>query len=126
MIWLLFGLGGLGVWLIYDSLLPARPRPPRPPSRALSRLREWLVQTGVLITPRVFVLISLAGALLGGLAAQLLLGGPVFAVVGVLMGGATYSLVLRGRRQRRRQAVLQALPEAIDRLRDGLSSTIPM
>jgi tight adherence protein B len=126
MLWLLFGLVGLGLWLVYDSLLPPRPRVARRPSRALSGLRDWLVQTGVPISPRLFVLISVAGALLGGIAAQLVLGGPIFAAVGFVIGGATYPLVLRGRHHRRRQAVLQALPDAIDRLRDSLASTIPM
>src|SRR5215207_8545231 len=75
MLWLLSGLVGLGLWLVYDGLLPPRPQPARRPSRVLSGLRDWLVQTGVPISPRVFVLISMAGALLGGKAAQLLLGG---------------------------------------------------
>lgn len=126
MLWLLSGLVGLGLWLVYDGLLPPRPRPARRPSRVLSGLRDWLVQTGVPISPRLFVLISMAGALLGGMAAQLLLGGPIFDAVGIALGGAAYPLVLRGRHRRRRQAVLQALPEAIDRLRDSLASTIPM
>src|SRR3954454_8402498 len=125
MVWLLCGLVGLGLWLIYDSLLPARPRPPRQPSRLVSGMRDWLVQTGVPIGPRTFVLISLAGALVGGLAAHFLIGGPLFDAVGVVMGGLTYPLVLRGRHRRRRQAVLHALPEAIDRLRDSLASAIP-
>ena len=124
--WLLFGLVALGLWLVYDGLLPSRPRPPRRPSRIVSGLRDWLVQTGVPISPRLFVLISIAGALLGGGVAQLLLGGPIFDAVGIVLGGATYPLVLRGRRRRRQHAVLQALPDAIDRLRDSLASTIPM
>jgi tight adherence protein B len=72
------------------------------------------------------LLLSAASALLGGLAAHLLLGRPIFDAVGVVLGGISYPLVLRGRARRRRQAVLQALPEAIDRLRDSLASTIPM
>jgi tight adherence protein B len=126
MLWLLFGLVGLGLWLVYDGLLPPRPRGARRPSRVLSGLRDWLVQTGVPISPRLFVLISIAGALVGGIAAQLLVGGPIFDAVGLVIGAATYPLVLRARHRRRRQAVLQALPEAIDRLRDSLASTIPM
>jgi len=84
------------------------------------------VQTGVPITPRLFLLISAGGALLGGILAHLLLGGPIFDAVGTAVGGSVYSLVLRGRHGRKRQAVLRALPEAIDRLRDSLASTIPM
>jgi tight adherence protein B len=126
MLWLLSGLVGLGLWLVYDGLLPPRPRPARQSSPVLSGLRDWLVQSGVPISPRLFVLISLAGALVGGLVAQLLVGGPILVAVGIVLGGAAYPLVLRGRQRRRRQAVLQALPEAIDRLRDSLASTIPM
>jgi tight adherence protein B len=125
MLWLLFGLVGLGLWLVYDGLLPPRARPTRQ-SRIRNRLRDWLVQTGVPISPRLFVLISIAGALVGGFTALLLLGGPLSLAVGMVLGGVTYPLVLRGRHRRRRQAVLQALPEAIDRLRDSMASTIPM
>ncbi len=126
MLWLLIALVGLGLWLVHDGLLPARPRPPRRPSRTFARLRDWLVQTGVPISPRLFLLISSGAAIVGGMLAQLLLGGQIFDIVGVAIGGATYPLVLRGRHRRKRQAVLQALPEAIDRLRDSLASTIPM
>jgi Flp pilus assembly protein TadB len=126
MLWLLMALVGLGLWLVHDGLLPPRPHPPRRPSRAWSGLQDWLVQTGVPISPRLFLAICLAGALIGSLLASLLLGGPVPGAVGLVVGGAVYPLVLRGRHQRRRRAVLQALPEAIDRLRDSLASTIPM
>src|SRR5919206_113823 len=63
--WLPLALVGLGLWLVHDGLLPARPRTPRGPSRTYVRLR---------------------------------------------------------RHARHRQAVLRALPEAIDRLRDSLAS----
>src|SRR5579859_7081292 len=126
MLWLLFALVGLGLWLVHDGLLPPRPRPPRHPSRAFNGLRDWLVQTGVPISPRLFVLISGGGAILGGVLAHLVMGGLTFDAVGIAIGGSVYPLVLHGRHRRRRQAVLQALPEAIDRLRDSLASTIPM
>jgi len=126
MLWLLFAAVGLGLWLVHDGLLPPRQRPPRRPSRALTGLRGWLAQTGVPISPRLFALISIAGALLGAGAGQMLLGGPIVDAFGFALGGAMYPMVLRGRARRRRQAVLQALPEAIDRLRDSLASTIPM
>src|SRR5688500_16593576 len=126
MVWVLFALVGLGLWLVHDGLLPHRPRPPRPPSRLAGRLRDWLVQTGVPISPRLFLAISGSGAVLGGVLAHLLLGGPVFDAVGAAAGASVYPLVLRGRHSRRRQAVLHALPDAIDRLRDSLASTIPM
>src|SRR5579871_138226 len=123
----LFGLVALGLWLVHDGLLPSRPRAPRRHSPAIfAGLREWLVQTGVAISPRLFLLICAGGALLGCLLAQLLVGGPVLDLVGAALGGGVYPLVLRGRHIRRRQAVLHALPEAIDRLRDSLASTIPM
>ena len=91
-----------------------------------TRLREWLAQTGVPISPRLFVLITTGGALVGGCLAHLVIGGPVIDVVGVAAGGAVYPLVLHGRHDRRRRAVVQALPQAIDRLRDSLASTIPI
>ena len=123
----LFGLVALGLWLVHDGLLPSRPRAPRRHSPAIfAGLREWLVQTGVAISPRLFLLICAGGALLGCLLAQVLVGGPVMDLVGAALGGSVYPLVLRGRHGRRRQAVLHALPEAIDRLRDSLASTIPM
>ena len=126
MLWLLMALVGLGLWLVHDGLLPARTRPARTAPRAWSGLHDWLVQTGVPISPRLFLALCLAGALLGGLLADVLLGGPIPGAVGLLLGGAVYPLVLRGRHARRRRAVLLALPEAIDRLRDSLASTIPM
>jgi tight adherence protein B len=120
--WLPLALVGLGVWLIHDGLLPARPRAPRAPSRTYTRLNDWLVQTGVPITPRTFLLVSLAGASLGAALAHLVFGWPIVDVCGALAGGAVYPAVLRGRHARQRQAVLRALPEAIDRLRDSLAS----
>jgi tight adherence protein B len=126
MFWLLFALVGVGLWLVHDSLLPAQPRAPRRPSRTFGRLRDWLVQTGVPITPRLFLLVSAGGALLGGILAHLLLGGPLFDAVGIALGGSIYPLVLHSRHGRKRQAVLRSLPEAIDRLRDSLASNIPM
>ena len=126
MLWLLFGLVGLGLWLIHDALLPARPRPPRAPSHTLARLREWLVQTGVPIAPRTFVAISIGGAILGGALAHLAFGWPTLDILGIAVGGALYPLVLRGRHSRARRAVLRSLPEAIDRLRDSLASSIPI
>src|SRR5439155_24945606 len=115
MLWLLFGLGGVGLWLVHDSLLPARPRAPREASRIMAYLRDWLVQTGVPITPRMFLLVSFCGAVGGGGLAHLVLGWPIVDVLGIALGGALYPLVLHGRQTRQRQAVLQALPEAIDR-----------
>ncbi len=126
MVWLLFGLVGLGLWLVHDSLLPARQKPPRRPSPTLARLRDWLVQTGVPIDVGTFVLISFGGASLGGVLAHAVFGWPLTDALGIAVGGALYPVVLRGRRARRRQAVLRSLPEAIDRLRDSLASRIPI
>jgi len=125
-VWLLFGLVGLGLWLVHDSLLPARQKPPRRPSPTLARLRDWLVQTGVPIDVGTFVLISFGGASLGGVLAHAVFGWPLTDALGIAVGGALYPVVLRGRRARRRQAVLRSLPEAIDRLRDSLASRIPI
>jgi len=126
MLWLLFGLVGLGLWLIHDGLLPKQPRvASKAPSRALARLRDWLVQTGVAITPRTFMLITFSGAVLGGSLAHLVFGWPIVDALGIVVGGAVYPLVLRGRQAGQHQAILGALPEAIDRLRDSLAS-IPL
>jgi tight adherence protein B len=122
MLWVPLAFVGLGLWLIHDSLLPARPRAPRGPSRTFARLRDWLVQTGVPVTPRTFLLVSLAGAIVGATLAHLVFGWPIVDLCGALSGGALYPLGLRGRHARQRQAVLRALPDAIDRLRDSLAS----
>src|SRR5919199_2088471 len=123
--WLPLAFVGLGLWLIHDSLLPQRPGARGGPSRTHARLRDWLVQTGVPITPRTFLLVSLAGAIAGAALAHLVFGWPIVDVCGAGAGGALYPAVLRGRHARQRQAVLRALPEAIDRLRDSLAS-IPL
>jgi tight adherence protein B len=78
------------------------------------------------ITPRTFLAISFTGAVFGGILAHVALGFPLADTLGIFAGGALYPLVLHGRHARQRQAVLQSLPEAIDRLRDSLASSIPM
>src|SRR3712207_1043133 len=102
MIWLLFGLAGLGVWLIHDSLLPGRPSVRRPQPAVLTGLREWLAQADVPITPSTFLAVSTGGAVISGLVAHLVFGWLIMDLVGAVLGGGLYPMVLHGRRTRRR------------------------
>src|SRR5262249_1007631 len=69
-----------------------------------------------------FLAITFLSAGVGGTAAHIVYGWPVLDVIGLVAGGAAYPLVVRARHDRRRQLVRRALPEAIDRIRDGLGA----
>lgn len=114
-------LGG-GVYLLYDGL--TRPRPLSEASSAQPRLRRvetLLVEAGLHdVSPRDFVLFSIASAILAAGVMQLALGwGVVSALTGGL--GLIVPLIYVGQRSDRRRAVIQgALVDAITHLRDGI------
>lgn len=127
MVWLALGLVGAGLYLAHDGLTRPAAAAPHAPSRALLRLQDWLLQAGLEgVTPRTVLLVSLGGALLGGLLAHALLGWPVADLAGILTGGLAYPLWLRARHARHRACVQRALPEAIEQLRDALGSGLTL
>jgi tight adherence protein B len=114
---------GAGVYLLYDSL--TRPRVARPKTERgwSARTREFLVRAGLYdVTPRDFVLFSVAAGLMSGIIAQYLLGWLLITVVAAAVGTAAPFLYYVERHDRRRAAVQTAMAEAISQLRDSIRS----
>ena len=110
-----------GVYLTYDGL--ARPKERVRGVPQLRAVREFLVRAGLRdVTPRDFVLFSVAAGALTTLVAQLFLGwSAVSALAGAAGMLAPYVYYMR-RHDRRRLAIQEALIEAIEQLRDGIRS----
>jgi tight adherence protein B len=109
------------VYLAYDGF--ARPRQQPLAWPRLEALREFLVRAGLReVTPRQFVLFSIASGLLAGVVAQLCLGWGVVSALSAGIGSlAPYVYYVR-RHDQRRAAVQEALVEAIEQLRDAIRS----
>jgi tight adherence protein B len=110
-----------GIYLTFEGL--ARPREQLLGSLRLRAVREFLVRAGLHdVTPRDFVLFSVAAGGLATLLTQLFLG---WGVISGLAGGlgllAPYAYYVR-RHDRRRAAIQDALVEAIEQLRDAIRS----
>ena len=108
-----------GVYLTFEGL--ARPHARRFGPVRLHALTEFLVRAGLYdVTPRDFLLFSVASGALAAVLAQLFLG---WDIVSVLAGGlgmlAPCAYYLR-RHDRRRSDVQDALVEAIEQLRDAM------
>jgi tight adherence protein B len=108
-----------GVYFTFDGL--ARPREHPFASPRLHAVRDFLARAGLEgVTPRDFVVFSLASGCLAALVAQLFLG---WGVVSGLAGGlgllAPFAYYVR-RHDRRRAVVQDALVEAIEQLRDAI------
>ncbi|MBV9323145.1 MAG: type II secretion system F family protein [Chloroflexi bacterium] len=118
---------GAGAWLLADWWArPVRPAArPRPRATRLERYLAELVLEGELDgwTPRRIVVASLGLGLVVGLAVYSVLGW----LVPALLAAAVPGLALIGYAERRRgslrQARQEALPEALDRLRDQLGAS---
>ncbi len=108
-----------GVYLTYSGL--AQPCEQLVPPERLGAVRDFLVRAGLRgVTPRDFVLFSLASGTFAALVAQLFLGwGMVSAVAAGLGLLAPYAYYIR-RHDRRRAQVQTSLLEAIEQLRDGI------
>jgi tight adherence protein B len=108
-----------GVYLTFEGL--ARPRQRLLGSWHLHAVAEFFVRAGLHdVTPRDFVIFSVAAGGLAALVAQLFLGwGVVSALAGCLGLLAPFAYYVR-RHDRRRSAVQDALVEAIEQLRDAI------
>jgi tight adherence protein B len=110
-----------GVYLAYEGLTnPRAPTTAAEPFR-LRRLEDFLVRAGLRdVTPREFLLFSVAAGAVSGVAAQVFLG---WGVVSLLAGAVgllgPYAYYIR-RHDRRRAAIEAGLVEAIEQLRDAI------
>ena len=108
-----------GVYLAYEGL--TQPRAPADNTVRLRGLHDFLRRAGLRdVTPREFLLFSIAAAVVAGGAAQLFLGWVlVSALAAAVALMAPYAYYIR-RHDRRRAAVEAALVEAIEQLRDAI------
>jgi tight adherence protein B len=120
-------LAGGGVYLLFTALvlhqegvrLPAV----RDADRRRSRRRDWLVQAGLADVPvRELVAVILALAVIGGLSAYAVFGGPLPAAATAAFAGSFPLASYRVRRQARRAAAMDAWPRLLEELRILTSS----
>jgi len=108
-----------GAYLLLDGLV--RPRLVSTDRGRLRWVEEWLLRAGLReVTPRDFILFSVACGLVSGVLLQLWLAWPVVTVGAAVLGGHGPTLYYRRRHGRRREAVQDAVVEAITQLRDGI------
>ena len=108
-----------GVYFTYAGLV--QPRTLRAPADRLVAVRDFLVRAGLRgVTPRDFVLFSLASAAVAALVTQLFLGWGIVSALAAAGGLlAPYVYFIR-RHDRRRAQVQEGLVEAIEQLRDAI------
>lgn len=116
---LLSVLFGAGIYLIYEGL--TNPRPPEPEVRRWRAVEEFLLRAGLReVTPRDFVIFSLATGLVSGLLAQLVLGWGIVSLLAAGLGLIGPTVYYVHRHDRRRAALQTALVDGISQLRDGI------
>ncbi|MBI4496652.1 MAG: type II secretion system F family protein [Chloroflexi bacterium] len=110
---------GAGIYLIYEGLTD--PRLPATQPRRLRGVEEFLIRAGLYdVTPRDFLIFSIATSLVVGLFVQLFLGWGIVSLLAAGLGlVAPFTYYMR-RHDRRRAAVQLALVEAIGQLRDAI------
>ncbi len=119
------GLGvGCGLLLIWSAF--ALPRPARGDGPRVSRLAVLLTEAGVSsVSPGSLVALSVALAVVVGVAIQLVSSTPTVALVFAVMAGYLPVALLRSRARRRLRELAEVWPEAVDNLasavRAGLS-----
>jgi tight adherence protein B len=110
-----------GVYLAYEGLTNPRAQTSDVEPFRLRRLEEFLVRAGLRdVTPREFLLFSVAAGVVSGVAAQLFLGWGVVSLLAAAVGLlGPYAYYMR-RHDRRRAAIEAGLVEAIEQLRDAI------
>ena len=110
---------GAAIALIYEGL--TNPRRPAPEASRWRGVEEFLIRAGLPeVTPRDFLVFSLATGLLSGLMAQLFLGWGILSLLATGLGLIAPLTYYVRRHDRRRAAVQVALVEAIDQVRDAI------
>lgn len=101
-------------------------RAPAAPRR--DRVREWLVQAGLDVSPREFVIVTLAVAVGAGVAVFAVFGGALPALVTGACAGVSPVASYRRRRRQRRAAAQEAWPRVLEEIRvltSGLGRSVP-
>lgn len=106
---------GAGLACVWWSCWPAPPR--RPTSRVVDLVRDTLVQAGVTgVGPAALLPAGLAGALVVGCLALLVVPVPAVAAVAAAFGAAAPWGLLRGRARRRAARLRRCWPQVVDDL----------
>jgi tight adherence protein B len=107
----------LADWLARPEAAPVLPRP------RLAGMTGWLRRAGVRdVAPWQFLGVSLALALLVGLAIQFWLGFVTLSLVATVAAGLAPTAYYRAKERRRQAELEEALVEAMRQLRDGVRS----
>lgn len=112
------------VLLIVSGMTSGDPAPrdeARRQRRLAAGVARLIEEAGVAgMRPRDLLLASAGTAALTGTVAHVLLGWPVMALAAAGVGATLPAWYLRGRRERRRAALQEAIADAVDTLRDGV------
>jgi tight adherence protein B len=109
----------VGVYLLYDGV--TRPAAVESAPRRWRSVEEFLLRAGLPgVTPKDFVLFSLASGAVAAAAAQLLLGWGLVSVLGGGLGLVAPFTYYARRHARRRAAVQAGLVDALTQLRDAI------
>lgn len=121
---LLSGLSGVGLMLIFRSLTGAgrgRARRPSPGVAGRRRLARFLVRAGVRdVTTREFVGFSALWGVAGGLLAQIFLGWGLVSLGVLVICAAAPTIYWVQKGDRKRAAIQAGLAEAMGQLRDAI------
>ena len=122
----LVGLGvGIGLVLIWSAFV--LPRTPRVTPRAAGRLSALLARAGLgQVSPRSFLSLCLAMAVLGGLVMQVVSQTPPVAVVFAGLAGYSPVALVTGRARRRQREFAEVWPEAVDNLASGVRAGLSL
>ncbi|GAB2675789.1 type II secretion system F family protein [Thalassiella azotivora] len=122
---LLMGAGLFLTW--WSAWEPAGPRTPRPVPAWRRRLGDDLVQADMAsVSPRALAGACLVCAALVGSVVVAVSSSPPIAVCFAVIGGWTPVAVVRGRARRRRTAVRELWPEAVDHLTSGIRAGLSL
>jgi len=115
------GAAGLGVHLLWTSLVLGRTRLREPGARRTAGnagLSEWLVQAGLEeVRPAEFLAVTAVIAVVSSAVGLAVFGAPIPAVILGLFGATAPAASFRRRRRRRREAAQEAWPRLIEEVR---------
>src|SRR5260221_12906289 len=119
---LLVGLFALGAWFTHEAWSsPVNEEAALPPRRRWRMVQEFLHRAGLHdVTPRDFVLFSVAAGGLAGLASQLITGWPLVSIVVAGLGAGLPFLWYASLEEGRRAHVQAELADAMGLLRDSI------
>jgi tight adherence protein B len=121
-LWLAIPLVAVGLWLVHDALQRRGVPAPRPPSRVLLRLQDYLVQADLeRWTPWRLLVVCALSATCVAAGVQLVVGWPLATLVSLLVGALAPLLWIQTRHGRIQAETRQGLAIALAQLAGSLA-----